>query len=98
VSSGGRTTKVSFGKSLPSAGSRAAWLPHRDSISPLFLPVEFSVLVEPPIDRARRGEGSTVFDWLVEVIERNSEYVSLVLKEAALDKPNDQRQASSVPQ
>jgi RNAse (barnase) inhibitor barstar len=32
------------------------------------------------IDRARHGEGPTVFDWLVEVIERNSEYVSLVLK------------------
>jgi RNAse (barnase) inhibitor barstar len=32
------------------------------------------------IDAAHRGEGPTVFDWLVEVIERNGEYVRLRLE------------------
>jgi hypothetical protein len=29
------------------------------------------------IDLARRGEGPTVFDWLIEMIRRNGEYVRL---------------------
>lgn len=32
------------------------------------------------IAMARRGEGPTVFDWLIEVIERNAEYVGLRLE------------------
>jgi len=32
------------------------------------------------IEAARRGEGPTVFDWLVEVIERNGQYVRLRLE------------------
>jgi RNAse (barnase) inhibitor barstar len=32
------------------------------------------------IEAAQRGEGPTVFDWIIEVIERNREYVTLKLE------------------
>jgi len=32
------------------------------------------------LDAAQRGEGPTVFDWLIEVIEGNGEYVKLQLE------------------
>ena len=43
-------------------------------------PNEFTSQAVSDIDRARRGEGPTVFDWIVEIIEDNQECVDLHLE------------------